>query len=703
MTAGAFDRTANGELRRVRDEAERRRARRSCTRRGSAARTTSCPRTVKVDGAGNAYVGGSTRSTGFPTTPGAFDTTHSGGAFDERFDLFATKLNPAGSALVYSTFIGGSHNDFGDRLRDRRAPATPTSSAARSRRTSRAPGVRVSKLEAPTGSALVYSRSVAGAGASPRSPTATRGSAAQPARTARRRPTRSTRSSTAAPSTRTWPSSTPPARSCSRASSAARSRRRPPTSRSAAATSTSPATPTRRTSPTTPGAFDRMWAGDPLIFWGDAFVAKVDVDAHRAARAVAGARAGRTGAGVSPADGAVVAPPVTFDWSDVSGAISYTIQVDEISEFGAPLILSATTSASTVHDQRAARRQLVLARAGVNRRATGRVVGGPHDHRAVDPAAPAAAGAGRRDAGEPGRRRVGGAAVHVRLERRGRRGLVRDRGRRQLDFARSCGPRRRRRRRSRPTRCPNGTLFWRVRAFNDDGVGRARTRRSAPCRVGTAAGPLAGADARSAPSNDARFSPGQSITFDWSDVAGAGGYTIQIDDSQSFSAPLDRERDRRGSSVHRRARCRRGGCGGACARTTAARGRQCGESKCATDRDRHQDERARRRRRRSTHRDERDRGGDPRGPVEQADARRRRGDVDGDERGVRRADQIVEAEDIDRQRREQRGGDEREHRQRVARTREQRRRVVPAPRRASPPPRRRCSSSPSSAAPRAPR
>jgi hypothetical protein len=40
------------------------------------------------------------------------------------------------------------------------------------------------------------------------------------------------------------------------------------------------------------------------------------------------------------------------------------------------------------------------------------------------------------------------------------------------------------------------------------------------------------------PANDARFSPGQSITFDWSDVAGAATYTIEIDDSESFSAPL---------------------------------------------------------------------------------------------------------------------------------------------------------------------
>jgi hypothetical protein len=41
-----------------------------------------------------------------------------------------------------------------------------------------------------------------------------------------------------------------------------------------------------------------------------------------------------------------------------------------------------------------------------------------------------------------------------------------------------------------------------------------------------------------APANDARFRRGQAITFDWSNVTGAASYTIQIDTSQGFSAPL---------------------------------------------------------------------------------------------------------------------------------------------------------------------
>src|SRR5437867_3229160 len=61
----------------------------------------------KVDGAGNAYVTGFTQSTNFPASPGAFQTTFGGG----QFDVFVTKLNPSGSALVYSTYLGGSSFD----------------------------------------------------------------------------------------------------------------------------------------------------------------------------------------------------------------------------------------------------------------------------------------------------------------------------------------------------------------------------------------------------------------------------------------------------------------------------------------------------------------------------------------------------------------------------------------------------------------
>jgi hypothetical protein len=61
---------------------------------------------IAVDSSGNAYVGGSA-SAGFPTTPGAFQRTFGGGAGDG----FVAKLNPTGTALVYSTYLGGSFDD----------------------------------------------------------------------------------------------------------------------------------------------------------------------------------------------------------------------------------------------------------------------------------------------------------------------------------------------------------------------------------------------------------------------------------------------------------------------------------------------------------------------------------------------------------------------------------------------------------------
>src|SRR2546426_7456735 len=58
---------------------------------------------IAVDSAGNAYVTGYTQSTDFPTTSGAFQTYPRATA-----QVFVTKLNPTGSALVFSTYLGGS-------------------------------------------------------------------------------------------------------------------------------------------------------------------------------------------------------------------------------------------------------------------------------------------------------------------------------------------------------------------------------------------------------------------------------------------------------------------------------------------------------------------------------------------------------------------------------------------------------------------
>jgi hypothetical protein len=63
---------------------------------------------LAVDGAGNAYISGTTNAaTGFPTTSGALQTTYGGPASDG----YIAKLDPTGAHLVYSTLVGGSGQD----------------------------------------------------------------------------------------------------------------------------------------------------------------------------------------------------------------------------------------------------------------------------------------------------------------------------------------------------------------------------------------------------------------------------------------------------------------------------------------------------------------------------------------------------------------------------------------------------------------
>jgi hypothetical protein len=62
---------------------------------------------IAVDSSGNAYVTGGTLSTNFPTK-NPLQAANAGGE-----DAFVTKLNPTGSALVYSTYLGGSLDDSG--------------------------------------------------------------------------------------------------------------------------------------------------------------------------------------------------------------------------------------------------------------------------------------------------------------------------------------------------------------------------------------------------------------------------------------------------------------------------------------------------------------------------------------------------------------------------------------------------------------
>jgi photosystem II stability/assembly factor-like uncharacterized protein len=69
---------------------------------------------LAVDSTGNAYVIGLTDSTDFPVTAGAFQTNIGGNGSAGTSDAFITKLNPSGTALVYSSYLGGAGGELGD-------------------------------------------------------------------------------------------------------------------------------------------------------------------------------------------------------------------------------------------------------------------------------------------------------------------------------------------------------------------------------------------------------------------------------------------------------------------------------------------------------------------------------------------------------------------------------------------------------------
>lgn len=116
---------------------------------------------IAVDANGNAYITGRTISTSFPTTAGTFDTTQNGGT-----DVFVTKLNSSGTGLVFSTFLGGTFNDEANGIAldaggniyvaGSASSSFPTTAGAFDTSFNGGVDVFVTKLN-PNGSALVYS------------------------------------------------------------------------------------------------------------------------------------------------------------------------------------------------------------------------------------------------------------------------------------------------------------------------------------------------------------------------------------------------------------------------------------------------------------------------------------------------------------------------------------------------------------------
>jgi beta-propeller repeat-containing protein len=123
---------------------------------------------ISVGRLGNVYVTGSTESTNFPITAGAVQTTFGG-----IQDAFVTKLNETGSALVFSTYLGGSGSDEGIGVTRRFGTAYVTGRTASTNFPTTAGAVQttfgglqdafVTRMN-ETGSALLYSTYLGGTG-----------------------------------------------------------------------------------------------------------------------------------------------------------------------------------------------------------------------------------------------------------------------------------------------------------------------------------------------------------------------------------------------------------------------------------------------------------------------------------------------------------------------------------------------------------
>lgn len=124
---------------------------------------------IATDNSGNAYITGPTYSTNFPTK-NPIQTSNAG-----MMDAFVSKINSAGSALAYSTYLGGSFNDYAEDIAvDGSGNAYITGYTISSNFPTQKPiqasnaGIWnsfVTKIN-PTGSTLVYSTYLGGSGIS---------------------------------------------------------------------------------------------------------------------------------------------------------------------------------------------------------------------------------------------------------------------------------------------------------------------------------------------------------------------------------------------------------------------------------------------------------------------------------------------------------------------------------------------------------
>jgi len=250
---------------------------------------------------------------------------------------------------------------------------------------------------------------------------------------------------------------------------------------------------------------------------------------------------------LSPATDAKVGQPITFDWSDVANATRYEIQIDSSQNFSAPLTFSQMVSVSEatitgLPAQRLFWRVRAFNSADVagpfssSRRFTAGAVSTPPPPPSpasvsavsVSPTSvvggTASKGTVTLTSGAPS----GGAVVSLSSANASVAAVPASvtvaAGASTATF--------------NVTTSAVTTNTSVVITATYGGVSRTTTLTVAPASTPPPSSDPLPAPSLISPASDARFNPGSSITFDWTDVSGAASYTIQIDDSDTFSSPL---------------------------------------------------------------------------------------------------------------------------------------------------------------------
>jgi hypothetical protein len=246
---------------------------------------------------------------------------------------------------------------------------------------------------------------------------------------------------------------------------------------------------------------------------------------------------------LSPAADAKVGQPITFDWTDVANATRYEIQIDDSNSFNAPFTFSqmVNVSEATVTGLPAQRlfwRVRAFNSAGVagpfssSRRFTAGTASTPPPPSpaslsavSVSPTSIVGGSTAQGTVTLTGGAPSGGALVSLSSANPSVAAVPSSvtvaAGVSSVTFAVNTS-----------AVTVNTSV---IVSASYGGVSRTTTLTVTPASTST--GPLP-APALVSPAADARFSPGASISFDWTDVSGAASYTIQIDDSDTFSSPV---------------------------------------------------------------------------------------------------------------------------------------------------------------------